>query len=96
MHLSMFYNLSSIFLGLLAWALPVIGLCRKQHRAGLACGSLSCAALSLYFQLLEVMNRINLEDSAAIYDTIHAVCLCATVLLAVTMILNLAAWMKTR
>ena len=96
MHLSMFYNLSSIFLGLLAWALPVIALSRKTHRAGLACGSLSCAALSLYCQLMEVMNRINLEDSAAVYDTIHAVCLCATVLLAVTAILNIAAWLKKR
>ena len=91
---SMYFNLFSIGLGLLAWAMPVICLCIKKRREFLTCGSLLCVAFSLYFQLREVLNRVHMRDFAAIEDTIGAVCFCASVLIAVTLILNILAWSK--
>lgn len=91
---SMSFNLLSIGMGLLAWAMPVIYLCIKKRREFFTCGSLMCVVFSLYFQLREVLNRVNMRDFAAIEDTIGAVCFCASVLIAVTLILNILAWSK--
>ena len=93
---SMYFNLLSIGLGLLAWSLPVIYLCIKKHREFFTCGSLACVALSLYFQLREVLNRVHMRDFAAIEDTIGAVCFCAAVLIGVALILNILAWRKKK
>ena len=93
---SMYFNLLSIGLGLLAWSLPVIYLFIKKRREFFTCGSLVCVAFSLYFQLREVLNRVHMSDFAAIEDTIGAVCFCATVLISVALILNILAWRKKR
>ena len=93
---SMYFNLLSIGLGLLAWILPVIYLWRKKRREFFTCGSLVCVAFSLFFQLREVLNRVRMGDFAAIEDTIGAVCFCAAVLIAVALILNILAWRKKR
>ena len=93
---SMYFNLLSISLGLLAWSLPVIYLCIKKRREFFTCGSLVCVAFSLYFQLREVLNRVHMSDFAAIGDTIGAVCFCAAVLISVALILNILAWRKKR
>ena len=91
---SMYFNLLSIGLGLLAWSLPVIYLFIKKRREFFTCGSLTCVAFSLYFQLREVLNRVHMRDFAAIEDTIGAVCFCAAVLIGVALILNILAWQK--
>ena len=93
---SMSFNLLSIGLGLLAWSLPVIYLCIKKRREFFTCGSLTCVAFSLYFQLREVLNRVHMRDFAAIEDTIGAVCFCAAVLVWTALILNILAWRKKR
>ena len=93
---SMYFNLLSIGLGLLAWSLPVIYLWRKNRREFFTCGSLVCVVFSIYFQLREVLNRVRMGDFAAIEDTIHAVVFAATVLIVVTLVLNIAAWCKKR
>ena len=93
---SMYFNLLSIGLGLLAWILPVIYLWRKKRREFFTCGSLVCVAFSLFFQLREVLNRVRMGDFAAIEDTIGAVCFCAAVLIGVALILNILAWLKKR
>ena len=93
---SMYFNLLSIGLGLLAWSLPVIYLWRKKRREFFTCGSLVCVAFSLFFQLREVLNRVRMGDFAAIEDTIGAVCFCAAVLIGVALILNILAWLKKR
>ena len=93
---SMTFNLLSIGLGLLAWALPVVYLFVKKHREFFTCGSLLCVLFSLYFQLREVLNRVHMRDFAAIEDTIGAVCFCAAVLVWVALILNILAWRKKR
>ena len=88
---SMFHNLTSILLGLLAWALPILYLRVKKRRELFCCGSFAACALSLLFQLREVMDRTNIGDLSAIMDTINAVNFCAAVLMTVTLILNLIA-----
>ena len=93
---SMYFNLLSIGLGLLAWSLPVIYLCIKKRREFFTCASLACVAFSLYFQLREVLNRVHMRDFAAIEDTIGAVCFCAAVLIGVALILNILAWRKKK
>ena len=93
---SMYFNLLSIGLGLLAWSLPVIYLCIKKRREFFTCGSLACVVFSLFFQLREVLNRVHMSDFAAIGDTIGAVCFCAAVLIGVALILNILAWRKKR
>ena len=93
---SMYFNLLSIGLGLLAWAMPVIYLCIRKRREFFTCGGWICVAFSLYFQLREVLNRVHMRDFAAIEDTIGAVCFCAAVLVAVTLILNILSWRKKR
>ena len=93
---SMYFNLLSICLGLLAWALPLIYLWRKKHREFFTCGSLLCVVFSLFFQLQEVLNRVHMRDFAAIEDTIGAVCFCAAVLVWTALILNILAWRKKR
>lgn len=89
--MSAFFNLGSLILGLIAWLLPVCAI-GKKYRFALCCiGSISCCAVSLLFQLLEVKNRVGLEDWSALMDTIHAVVLAAFVMLAVTLLSNLVA-----
>ena len=93
---SMSFNLLSIGLGLLAWSLPVICLCIKKRREFFTCGSLTCVAFSLFFQLREVLNRVHMRDFAAIEDTIGAVCFCAAVLVWGALILNILVWRKKK
>ena len=51
---------------------------------------------SLYFQLREVARLTNKGDWSSIEDTIHAVVFAATVLIIVTLVLNILAWCKKR
>ncbi|MBQ8236549.1 MAG: hypothetical protein IJZ39_00130 [Oscillospiraceae bacterium] len=91
---SMFHSLASIILGLTAWALPLICLAVPRRREIFCCTSLTACVLSLYFQLREVMYRVDIGDLSAVMDTINAVVLCATVLIAVTLALNAAALLR--
>lgn len=86
---SIFHNLASILLGITAWALPVICLMRRGRWELLCCGSWFSCVLSLYFQLREVLHRVDIGDLSAVMDTIGAVVFCAAVLMAVTLVLNL-------
>ena len=87
--ISIFHNLASIILGLIAWALPIAYLFVGKRRDLFCGGSFAVCALSLLFQLREVMHRTNIRDFSAIMDTINAVNFCVAVLLAVTLALNL-------
>ena len=89
-------SLVSLSLGLVSWVLPIAYLFIKKRREFFTCGSLTCVAFSLFFQLREVLNRVHMRDFAAIEDTIGAVCFCAAVLVWVTLILNILAWRKKR
>ena len=84
----------SLSLGLVSWVLPITYLFIKKCRAFFTCGSLLCVVFSLYFQLREIMRLTNKGDWSSIEDTIHAVVFAATVLIVVTLVLNIAAWRK--
>ena len=84
----------SLCLGLISWILPIVCLFIRKRREFFTCGSLLCVVFSLYFQLREVMRLTDKGDWSAIEDTIHAVVFAATVLIVVTLILNILAWRK--
>ena len=87
-------NILSLVLGIGAWSLPVMYLMRWQHRELFCCGSFGLCALAMYFQLREMLGRVQMGDFAAIEDTIGAVVFAATVLLTVTLILNALALLR--
>lgn len=85
------YNIGSLVLGLAAWVIPLFAI-GKNYRFALCCiGSLSCCAISLLFQLLEVQNRVHINDWSALLDTIDAVILATVVLFCGVIVTNLIA-----
>ena len=91
---SIIHNLASIFLGLMAWSLPVIYLMAGRRREWYCGGSFALCALSLYIQLREVMHRVNIGDLSAVMDTIGAVVFAATVLVVTNVVLNTLAMLR--
>jgi cytochrome c oxidase subunit 4 len=86
-------NLGSLLLGLIAWILPVVNLVqhnKADHRNWVAfsVASVSACAISLCMQIFYTDHLVKIEDWSALMDTSSAVALVATVLLAVTIILN--------
>ena len=102
MSLSMIYNLGSICLGLAAWMFGYWAIrrtiLRKDIKASYTCSMISfgMCIFSLLFQLMEVGNRVDIEDLSAIYDTINAVIFAAKVLITGTLILNIVALVKIK
>ena len=102
MSLSMIYNLGSILLGLIAWLSGYWAIRRtiikNDIKASYACSitSFAMCIVSLLLQLLEVGNRVDMEDLSAIYDTINAVILVAKILIVVTVGLNIVAWIRIK
>ena len=89
------FNIGSLILGLAAWLLPVLAI-GKRDRFSLCClGSFGCCILSLLLQLFEVTRRVNLEDWSALMDTMHAVVLAAVIMVAVMVICNLFALLRS-
>jgi len=89
-----FLNLGSLILGLVAWILPGINLSRFEKHDNkkwfaLSIMSFSACAISLCFQIFYINHKVNVEDWSALMDTMGAVVLASTVLLIVTIILNL-------
>lgn len=93
-QLSVIYNIGSIILGIVAWASAGIAIAKSKRAQTLSAVSFVACIISLFLQLLEVSNRVNLGDYAAIEDTIRAVILAATLLIVVTIILNVVALLK--
>ena len=85
--------LESLFLGLLAWSLPLFYcLCpRIRHISPVLLGSGAACGGALLLQLIEVRRRTALRDWSALMDTMDAVVCAAVVLLAVTVLLDLLA-----
>lgn len=84
------FNLGSFVLGLCACALG-LGAVAKRGCCRLSMGSLTCCALALLLQILEIRRRVALADWSALLDTIPAVTAAAALLLAVTVLLNFLA-----
>lgn len=90
----MMHFLLSLFLGIAAWALPVIYLMVGKRRDLFCSGSFALCAAALYFQLRETLWRVDRNDFAGIEDTFYAVVFAATVLLLTTVVLNVVALLK--
>ena len=89
------YTLLSLGLGLLAWFLGALAVW-KRCSIGCVVGSFTACGGALVAQFYEIQWRVEINDYAAICDTIRATCLAAVVLLAVTVGLNLAAVLRRK
>lgn len=94
--MSAFFNLMSILLGLCAWGLPVYSIITRRHRSGFPGASFGLCSVSLLFQIFEIRHRIFIGDFSALDNTIHAIVLAAMVLLCITLILNIAAYVISK
>lgn len=95
--MSAILNLGSLVLGVISWLIPIVVLWQGKKRdigvGVLVSSSTSCAA-ALILQILEIRNRVHLEDWTAIMDTIDILPWVATILVIITAILNLFALKK--
>ena len=88
-------NLVSLLLGLIAWAIPCVCLLRPAEgarTAGLLPCSLSACAAALLCQILYTDHLVQTADWSALLDTSRAVAWAASLLLAVTLLLNGLVW----
>ena len=90
------FNLLSVVLGIMAWVLGSFSASAKEVRKshGLSVASFSACAVSLVSQFFEIGRRAALNDYTAIEDTIRGVIIAAVVLVAVTIGLNVMAFMR--
>ena len=89
-------NVGSLVLGLVAWIIPIFYLIKEKKQTNpswvtLSMVSFSACAISLCFQTFYTYHLVMIEDWAALMDTIYAVALASTVLLIVTIVLNVMA-----
>lgn len=89
-------NLGSLVFGLIAWILPVINLVQRnkadrRNWVVFSIASIGACAISLCLQIFYTDHLVKTEDWSALMDTSSAVATVATILLAVTIILNAAA-----
>ena len=82
-------NFGSLLLGLLAWILPLIGLAKCKTNGVFILTSVSACAISLFMQILYTNYLIGIEDWSALMDTSRAVMLASSILVVVTIALNL-------
>ncbi|WP_280771604.1 hypothetical protein [Salipaludibacillus daqingensis] len=86
-------NVGSLVLGLIAWILPMVNLMwdKKQENKNwvfFVFMSLSACAISLCFHILYTYHKVAVEDWSALMDTMYALAFASTVLLIVTILLN--------
>lgn len=86
-------NPASLLLGLIAWILPIINIVKhkklnNKNWATLSMTSMGACATSIYFQILYNNHLVNINDWTAIMDTIGSLVFVSSVLLVITIILN--------
>lgn len=92
-------NLSSLVLGVIAWILPIFSLSqdkKKRNWAIYSILSLLACTISLFFQLLYNHHLVQIEDWSALMDTSRGVVVAASVLLVVTIVLNIINFVVRR
>ena len=91
-------NIGSLAFGVFAWIFAVLAITTPKtvtsHRNTVT--SFSLCAISLVLQLFEINRRVLLGDYTAIEDTMRAVLIASSVLVSVTIILNLVALVKAK
>lgn len=95
-HATMIHNIGSLLLGINAWVLACCAINSKNPHtlSRFSIASFSSCACSLLLQLFEISNRISTGDFSAIEDTIRAVIIVASVLVVITITLNILAFAK--
>lgn len=95
-YATMIHNIGSLLLGISACVLACYAIKSKQPHtlSKLSIASFSLCACSLLLQLLEISNRVSTGDFSAIEDTIRAVIIAASVLVVITITLNILAFAK--
>lgn len=86
-------NPTSLILGIIAWALPIINIFKhkkynNENWATLSIISMSTCAISIYFQLIYNNNLVVIGDLSALMDIIGTSMFLSSVLLIITIILN--------
>jgi len=89
-------NWGSLLLGLASWGLPLAGFFRREYRKALTFSSFIACILSLLLQVCSVLHWVNKEDFTTLADTMCFVMLAAVVLVAGTVVVNLAVFMKKK
>jgi cytochrome c oxidase subunit 4 len=92
-------NLGSLLFGLIAWILPIVNFnilnkAEQKNWFVLCITSISACAISLFMQILYNAHLVNIHDWAALMDTIRAVVIASSVLLVVTLTLNVFTLIK--
>ncbi|MUV38392.1 Cytochrome-c oxidase [Lentibacillus sp. JNUCC-1] len=85
-------NIGSLILGLVAWIIPAINLVEKKQKNNkwvtLTIISFSACAIAICFQIFYNLYLVKIEDFAALADTMRGVAVASTVLVIVTILLN--------
>ena len=86
-------NNGSLVLGLIAWILPIINIIKYKNHNNKNCItlsviSMSACSISICFQIFYNNHLVNIMDWGALMDTISFGAFLASVLLVVTIILN--------
>ena len=89
-------NLGSLLFGLIAWILPVINLLKRKINALFSFASISACAVALYMQIIYQNYLARKEDWSAIMDTSGGLVLVSSVLLAITLVLNVIVLLKNK
>lgn len=90
-------SVGSLVLGVAAWVLPFCGLADYGKRAGgFSAASFAACALALLLQIFYFHGLVVKEAWGDLIDTSRAVALAASVLTAVTALLNGALWALRR
>lgn len=84
------YLICALALGFVAWAIPVVELFIKRKK-NLTGWSFALCSASLYLSISDTQRLVEKGDWAAIEDTHVGILFGATVLVAVTLVLNLLA-----
>lgn len=84
---------SSLILGILAWGFAVATIKSNKQLTAYRCSVISfgLCVTALFFQFVQIGNLAKIRDFSAIDDTIEGVIFGASVLIGVTIILNVIA-----
>ncbi|WP_217587517.1 hypothetical protein [Lentibacillus saliphilus] len=86
-------NIGSLILGLAAWITPIVSLLRNKQQTNnklvtFSIISFSACSIAICLQIFYNLHLVRIEDWAALMDTIGAVAFVSTVLVIVTILLN--------
>ena len=92
-------TIGSLVLVVIAWILPVVNIFRSRNNNNwlvLSFVSMSACVISLYFQILYNDYLLKIEDWSALMDTSRGVVVAGSVLLVITLLLNIITFVVYR